>query len=211
MDDLNREILNQVENYYKEKILEYGQSPKGVDWNGEESQLLRFRQLMKVAGNQKSNFSINDLGCGYGALVDYLKEEFNNWNYFGVDISGDMIRSARIRFSTLDCVQFRESSLLTEITDYSVASGIFNVRLNYDEDSWWEYMTTMLDIMNAKSRLGFAFNCLTIYSDADKMRDHLYYADPCKLFDWCKKKYSRQIALLHDYDLYEFSILVRKD
>ena len=211
MDDLKREILNQVENYYKAKILEYGQSPKGVDWNGEESQLLRFRQLMKVAGNQKSDFSINDLGCGYGALVDFLKAEFNNWNYFGVDISGEMVRLARMRFAKLGCVQFRESELLTEIADYSVASGIFNVRLDYDEDSWWEYMTSMLDIMNAKSRLGFAFNCLTIYSDADKMRDHLYYADPCKLFDWCKKKYSRQIALLHDYDLYEFSILVRKD
>jgi hypothetical protein len=67
-----------------------------------------------------------------------------------------------------------------------------------------------LDALDRTSRSGFAFNCLTSYSDADKMRDYLYYADPCALFDLCKKRYSRNVAILHDYDLYEFTILVRK-
>ncbi|MFX7953370.1 class I SAM-dependent methyltransferase, partial [Acinetobacter baumannii] len=58
---------------------------------------------------------------------------------------------------------------------------------------------------------GFSFNCLTSYSDEDRKRDYLYYADPCQLFDLCKRRYSRQVALLHDYGLYEFTILVRKD
>ena len=56
---------------------------------------------------------------------------------------------------------------------------------------------------------GFAFNMLTSYSDADKMRDDLYYGDPCELFDHCKRSYSRNVALLHDYGLYEFTMLVR--
>jgi len=42
------------------------------------------------------------------------------------------------------------------------------------------------------------------------MKDDLYYADPCYFFDYCKKKFSKNIALLHDYGLYEFTILVRK-
>ena len=67
-----------------------------------------------------------------------------------------------------------------------------------------------LNELDRTSRLGFAFNCLTSYSDADKKRDYLYYADPCKLFDLCKRRYSKQVALLHDYGLYEFTILVRK-
>jgi SAM-dependent methyltransferase len=204
------EILNQVEDYYNLKIREYGLSPKGVDWNGKESQFLRFQQLMKITGNHNSNFSINDLGCGYGALVDFLKEQFKNWNYFGVDISRDMVELACKNFADSSCVQFKEAAVLQEIADYSVASGIFNVRLNYDDDMWWHYITSTLDMMNESSRLGFSFNCLTKYSDKDKMRNYLYYADPCKIFDWCKNKYSKQVALLHDYDLYEFSILVRK-
>jgi hypothetical protein len=42
------------------------------------------------------------------------------------------------------------------------------------------------------------------------MRDDLYYADPCELFDHCKRQHSRNVALLHDYTLYEFTILVRR-
>ncbi len=58
---------------------------------------------------------------------------------------------------------------------------------------------------------GFAFNALTSYSDPEYMRDDLFYADPSWLFDHCKRTYSSQVALLHDYGLYEFTILVRKN
>lgn len=42
------------------------------------------------------------------------------------------------------------------------------------------------------------------------MRDYLYYADPCAVFDYCKRHYSRNVALLYDYQQYEFTSLVRK-
>jgi hypothetical protein len=61
------------------------------------------------------------------------------------------------------------------------------------------------------SRRGFAFNALTSYSDRDKQRDDLYYADPLHWFDHCKKHYSRYVSLLHDYPLFEFTILVTHD
>lgn len=47
-----------------------------------------------------------------------------------------------------------------------------------------------VNVLNRTSSKGFAFNCLTSYSDAEKMRDHLYYADPCEVFDHCKRHYS---------------------
>ena len=53
------------------------------------------------------------------------------------------------------------------------------------------------------------FNALTSYSDADKRRDDLYYADPLHWFDYCKRKHSRFVTLLHYYPLYEFTVLVR--
>ena len=52
---------------------------------------------------------------------------------------------------------------------------------------------------------------LTKYSDKEYMRDNLYYADPLFIFDYCKRNFSKQVALLHDYGLYEFTILVKKD
>ena len=121
-----------------------------------------------------------------------------------------MIQAAKQRYQNKPQARFVLSSEPDKIADYGVASGIFNVRLGRSDNEWQAYLETTLDILNRTSRLGFAFNCLTSYSDSDKMRDYLYYADPCILFDLCKRRYSRNVALLHDYGLYEFTILVRK-
>ena len=53
---------------------------------------------------------------------------------------------------------------------------------------------------------------LTRYSDEEyiEKRPELYYGDPCFFFDYCKKHFSRNVALLHDYEIYDFTILVRK-
>lgn len=209
MSDPRNKILRSVDGYYTAKIKEYGQCPRGVDWNGEESQLLRFHQLLKVV-QVEGDFSIIDVGCGYGALIDYLRKSFKKFKYTGIDISEEMIAVARGRYGQDESAQFHVSAKPPIHSDYSVASGIFNVRLKHDENEWWSYLTTTLDQLNETSGKGFSFNCLTKYSDAEKMRDYLYYADPCKLFDWCKKRYSKQVAVLHDYGLYEFTILVRK-
>ena len=95
--------------------------------------------------------------------------------------------------------------------DYSVASGVFTLRLGRSDDQCLHDMGQTLDMLSAASREGFAFNCLTSYSDADKMKDYLYYPDPCTVFDICKRRYARNVALLHDYGLFAFTILVRKD
>jgi hypothetical protein len=121
-----------------------------------------------------------------------------------------MIRSAERRYQGIAHARFVVSSKPDGVADYGVASGIFNVRLGRSDAEWRAYVEATLDALDRTSRLGFAFNCLTSYSDAEKMRDYLYYADPCALFDLCKRRYSRNVALLHDYGLYEFTVLVRK-
>ena len=92
-----------------------------------------------------------------------------------------------------------------------VSSGLFNVRQDVDVDAWERYVLDTLRRFAGLSRRGFAFNVLTSYSDADRMRAYLYYPNPGVLFDYCKRHFSRHVALLHDYGLYEFTILVRAD
>ena len=121
-----------------------------------------------------------------------------------------MIEAAEQRYHANSHARFVLSSEPDQIADYSVASGIFNVRLGRSDSEWQTYLEATLDALNRTSRIGFAFNCLTSYSDMDKMRDYLYYAAPCDLFDFCKKQFAKNVALLHDYDLYEFTIHVRK-
>lgn len=202
-------MLSEVAAYYSSKLAKHGATANGVDWNGEESQALRFEQLCKIIYTSDP-FSINDLGCGYGALYDFLAQRYQSFSYEGIDVSEDMISAAQGRCSNESNVRFVIASEPPEITDYGIASGIFNVRLSRSDNEWQSYLEATLDTLDRTSRFGFAFNCLTSYSDADKMRDYLYYADPCVLFEYCKRRYSKNVALLHDYGLYEFTILVKK-
>lgn len=201
-------VLDSVAVYYSAKVNEHGSTPRGVDWNGIESQRTRFAQITKVI-DPSSPFSLLDVGCGYAALFDYLDENYDDFDYRGIDVSTAMIETARGRLAG------RPASLAVgkepaSPADYCVASGIFSVKLNNSESEWRDYMFETMAMMDRHSLRGFAFNSLTSYSDADKMRPDLYYPDPLVIFDHCKRNYSRQVALLHDYGLWEFTILVRK-
>ncbi len=202
-------ILAEVAGYYSDKLALHGATPQGVDWNGEQSQGLRFEQLCRIVESTRG-FSINDLGCGYGAFLDFVSQRYDGIDYCGIDVSAEMVQAARQRHPGRQDARFVQAGEPVRVADYSVASGIFNVRLGRSDAEWRTYLEGTLDALDRQSRLGFAFNCLTLWSDADRMRDYLYYADPCALFELCKRRYSRNVALLHDYGLYEFTILVRK-
>ena len=201
-----------IKEYYDKKIKEFGATPLGVDWNSIDSQQLRFEQLSKIFF-KNNNFSVNDLGCGYGAYLKYLESEYYvNFAYNGYDLSAEMIHEAKRANPLKETSEFVQISSASEISvsDYTVASGIFNVRVDLSEERWEEYIIETLLNLDKKSTRGFSFNILTSYSDKEYMKDNLYYADPFFYFDFCKRNFSRNVALLHDYDLYEFTILVRK-
>jgi SAM-dependent methyltransferase len=204
------ELLDEVARYYSDKLAEHGETPRGVDWNSEEAQMVRFEQLCKIVDAKSDAFSVNDLGCGYGALLEYLVPRYSLSSYLGVDVSEDMVSSARVRHQACSRARFEVGAKPKTKATYGVASGIFNVRLGRTNPEWLDYVKATLETLNHTSERGFAFNCTTSYSDEDKKRDYLFYADPCHLFDFCKRRFSRQVALLHDYGLYEFTILVRK-
>ena len=201
--------LEHVKSYFDKRIRAHGASPRGSDWNSETSQNIRFDQLLKVV--QSQTFSLLDYGCGYGALADYLETKGFTAEYYGYDILDSAIETARQAHRDKPRRSFFTEKTQLPVCDYTVASGIFNFRGQQSFEEWTEYVLGVLDEFNQLSRRGFSSNFLTKYSDADKMRPDLYYADPLFLFDYCKRNFSKNIALLHDYDLYDFTLLVRKD
>ena len=199
-------MLDAVQRYYSKKVVAHGPTAKGVDWNDTASQELRFDQLLKVV-DAGAPFTINDYGCGYGALADHLRARGYDFTYTGFDISEEMLARAR----ELHGERFVGRDEELEPADYTVASGIFNVKLDAPVAEWEAHTLRTLARLDELSTRGFAFNMLTSYSDPERMRDDLYYPDPRVLFDHCKRTHSRWVALLHDYGLYEFTILVRKE
>jgi SAM-dependent methyltransferase len=201
-------IKDKVGAYYTGRIREHGASARGVDWNSEESQVLRFAQLARVLPDS-GQFSVVDYGCGYGALVPFLRSRGIEFEYQGFDISADMIEQAR-KDHPGDHIRFTSNEDDLEPADYTVASGIFNVKLDTPVEDWTRYVMDTAARLDRLGTRGFAFNMLTSYSDADRMRSDLYYGDPTRFFDHCKRTFSKQVALLHDYGLYEFTMIVRK-
>ena len=201
-------ILETVADYYAGRLRRFGTTPQGVDWSSAESQLLRFERLLQVA-EDGGDGSVNDYGCGYGALVDYLVATGRRFSYRGFDVCESMIHAAQARHAGVARCSFTGQQ--TELTpaDYTVASGIFNVKLGHANEEWHDSVVHTLAAMAALSRRGFAFNLLSTYSDPPRRRSDLFYADPTRMFDLCKQRFSSRVALLHDYPLYEFTIIVR--
>lgn len=201
--------FNEIKDFFRETLETYGTTPPGANWNSDTSQDLRFEQLARLFDRAKP-FSVIDYGCGYGALVNFLTVKGFTFTFTGYDLLDPMVEKAQELFKDRANCTFTNRLEDLQPADFVVASGIFNIRFQYTQEAWTEYVLETLHKMDGLSRKGFAFNLLTKYSDADFMRPHLYYADPCFYFDFCKKHFARNVALLHDYDLYDFTILVKK-
>lgn len=200
--------LSFVTELYDDSLKRYGTSPRGVGWPSEDSHALRHEMLTRVIASDAEPFSVNDLGCGYGSFYEYLKSRGLPLALFrGYDISKKMLAEARRRIRSAD-VEFVQASSLDQAADYSVASGIFNVRNQVSDNEWCRYILDTLTNLNEFSMKGFAFNMLSTYVEWRK--DQLFYGDPCFFFDHCKRNYSRQVSLFHDYPLWEWTIAVRK-
>jgi len=204
-------IDKDLKKYYEDTLSANGASAKGVGWKNEEAQRVRFEQLAKVVAGD-GPFSVNDLGCGLGDLIGLLDERFPEYAYHGYDVLAEMIELATRQYGNHPKASFSviaDASAMQE-ADYSVASGIFNLRYGTPDEEWLRYILESIGWMNRKSHRGFAFNALTKYSDPEYMQAHLYYSDPLYLFDYCKRNFAKDVALLHDYQQYDFTIIVRK-
>jgi SAM-dependent methyltransferase len=199
-----------VRAYYEGKLRQHGATPSGVDWNSRESQELRFAELARLWSGEPGA-SLLDYGCGYGALAAWLRASGHAGAYSGFDLSAEMVAEAERLAADLPACRFASDRALLVPADYAVASGVLNVKMDAPDRQWHGFVLDTIADLAALGRRGFAFNALTRYSDPEKRRADLYYADPLELFDHCKRTYSRFVTLVHDYPLYEFTLLVRRD
>ena len=165
--------------------------------------------MSRVVSQDEPAVSLLDVGCGYGALLDHLNAVGLTVDYRGFDVSEAMVDAARARHQASRSA-FTSSVEAIEPASFAVASGIFNVKLHHSVEQWRGYVLETIGSLDTLSTRGFAFNMLSTYSDPEKRRDDLFYADPCEMFDLCKRRFATRVALLHDYPLFEFTVIVRK-
>lgn len=203
--------MNQFESFYRDKLSTRETNAEKVGWKNQSAQQVRFEQLLKLIDTHQP-FTLNDLGCGLADYYEFLYHKNLKFSYYGYDVMADMIDRAKKRLESevntqLFLIKQAEEILLN---DYTIASGIFNIRFVNSDEEWKNYILTTLSSVNEKSKLGFAFNMLSLYSDEHMRKSELFYGDPLYFFDYCKRNFSLNVSLLHDYGQYDFTIIVRK-
>lgn len=205
-----RGIRERVRAYYSDAIERYGPTPLGVDWPNVASQQLRFLQLLKLCSFDTA-FSLNDFGCGYGALLAYLSEWHRNAkiDYRGIDLSPVMVATARKLWTKKrPLATFVVGSTCRQMADYSLASGVFNVRLGQPVGIWEGYVENILADLCASSRIGFAVNFM-LPLDSAPMEDELYRTGQSRWVKFCRTRLGCSVRVVGDYGLREFTLIAR--
>jgi SAM-dependent methyltransferase len=204
------DTLNQLRQFFDDKIKAHGPTGEGVGWKDTAAQRARYAQLLHLFEPTVLRFSVIDYGCGAGALAGYIAEQGYQMDYLGYDMTPASVEAARAAHGHLPGVRFTADERDLRPVDYVVGCGLFSMRLNTPDDEWHAYMLRMIERLWSLSTRGIVFNSLTSYSDPAYMRPELFYPDPMQVFDFCKRTLSRNVALYHDYDLYDWTMVVRR-
>ena len=182
-----------------------GTTPAGIGFP-KDDQEIRFAPLIEVVESGIEGFTVNDLGCGFADLYRFIHDSgLPMEGYRGFDLSEKMLEVARTRVG--DDAELVRGDRLDRTADYSFACGIFNSKFDASDDEWTDYMRSVIRNLAENSIRGFAFNSLTTY--VDYREPNLFYADPAQMFDFCKREISPRVSLLHDYPLWEWTMIVR--
>ena len=204
------ETFKKITDVYSDNLARHGEESKAVGWPTLDSQILRFEKLSQVIPCSATPVSVNDYGCGYGAHLSYLLEnQYAISQYNGYDLSEEMLAKSKERLKDFEGhLNLLNSSEISTPADFTFVSGTFNVRFDASVDEWMAFIENSLSKINEFSECGFSFNLLSKYVDWEE--PHLFYGDPCYWFDYCKVNFSKQVSLIHDYPLFEWTILVKK-
>ena len=203
-------IYTGIAAYYSAKIARFGATPSGVDWTCQATQEMRFVQLLKLC-DFTSPFSLNDLGCGYGALIAYLDRRHDDCavDYLGIDVSEAMVRRARRLWRDRGNAAFALGHASPRMADYAVASGIFNVAQDQPRHDWERFVAASLDDLHGTTRRGFAVNFMKRPAGATA-RHGLYTTETALWARYCAARFNATAEVRDGYGLMEFTLIVRK-
>lgn len=202
--------LASIGDHYTALLRAHGPTPEGVGWRNMDRQQERFRQLTSCI-DRRTDFTVLDIGCGYGALFDHIAQGGRNFTYLGTDIAPEMIEEARRQHAGAAGCSFSQAPPPGASFDYVFASGIFNVIRAPSQAAWETYIFETMRDMFGVARKAMACNFLTVYSDPARKEDSLFYADPSQVLDFCIRDLSRSMSLTHHYGTWDFTVQVFRE
>ena len=202
----HKNILKLSNKKYAARASRYGMTSKAVFWDDQQTQYLRFFELIKNLNLDYPDKTILDVGCGNCELYKFLNFMGFRGEYTGYDINKNLIKQACQRFKNIDvhAVDITTHDT-TQHFNYVVMSGLFN--LNCGQSTKW--VQAFLKKMYSLCTDIMVFNAISTHVNyRDK---ELRYFDPAKTVSFCIENLSPRVTLTHHDLPYNFTIAVFKN
>ena len=185
-----RNVEATIARTYNKRFTKLGAVPEASLWFSKERQLVRFKLIADVVAQKrpKENFSITDIGCGYGAFVPYLFQRFPNedFTYTGFEIAEKPLNYC-IKTYKRSNVVFKMGNLPKRHSDFSIMSGTYNYAPVLSPKVWQAYLFKNLSQIWSYSRLGIIFN-LSVASEAKITSQNISYFSQENVMIFCQNE-----------------------
>lgn len=212
-----KKITHTLRDHYQGTFETHGHSSQGVDWGGDQEKAnLRYRKMLAVMDRsrnepaQKLLPSVLDVGCGYGGLLLYARENEYDLDYTGIDVVESMIEWASnnigdAHFNCADIFDIQDD----EAYDFIICNGILTQKLDVNKKEMDVFANGIIRKMFELCRVGIAFNVMTTW--VNFYANNLYYRDPAQMIAWCASELTPYFKIDHAYPLYEYTIYLYKN
>ena len=210
---MDRTTLNSILSSTIEKsVAARGAKPEAV-WLDREGALekgtRRCEALFRMLDDDGS-FTLLDVGCGPGFAVPFLEERFGPMagRYLGIDISEALILEARRlwtdqRFEVRDIVA---DPLPQRSFNYTVLNGVLTAKYSLSDEAMENFACQILESCWQATKTAMSFNVMSPH--VDWTRDDLFHWSLDKAAAFSVARLSRNLNIISDYGLYEYSVQV---
>lgn len=199
----------------EELFVQHGDSHRGLGYPKSEGFDTRYRvylDVSKLSPTAGSPFTLLDVGCGTGRLLDEIKRSGrSDIIYTGIDLSSRLIEAARAKHPKADFRQgdpFDVAEIWNEKPDYVVFGGIFTCKLEMTTEQMTDYMIRMLRLAFTQCRRGIAFNVMSHH--VDWQRDDLFHVPFDRMAEILQANFGRNYIFRADYGLFEYTVYLYK-
>ena len=181
---IDKNIIDEYTKRYKK----FGPTPKGSFWISKKRQYKRFEiileEIQKVSKGPQP-IKLADIGCGYGAMADYLisTKQINAYSYQGYDISPILIEECNKKFSDLN-ISFSLGKKPNSLSMFTIMSGTYNLTMTRDVLEWEEYVFKCLSECWKLTSNAMIFN-LQVSKKQRVSDSNIYFAEASRVIDRC--------------------------
>ncbi len=198
-----------IADHYEKCFELHGDCAKGVDWPNEEDALKRYHVMLSSIS--QNEYSLLDIGCGTGKLLELIQLQQLSVQYTGLDLSSRFVEHCKQKFPNNLFIQtdlMKDDTMHIPPHDLVVMNGVFTEKRELTYQQMTDFFHAFLIKAFQLTKHVMTFNVMSKLVDWE--RDDLFHVSFDSLSEFLKEKLSHHFIIRHDYGLYEYTIYVYK-